>query len=327
MPSFTRAARGLSGRREATGRAPSPGVPGPDAADRTPSATGPAAAGHGRDDRAGVSADRADTSADRADLPYDEADRRADRRHCVILYGGRVLVGLLTLALWQFASGRWVRAFFISSPTAVGGRLVDLVATGELWPHLTVTMEEFAVGIAAGTALGVALGLAIVYSGIVGQWFHPYVMALYSLPRVALAPLFIVWFGIGLASKITMIITMVVFVVFYNVHEGVRSIDPDLLDMARGHRATRRQTLRWVVFPALTPWLLTGLRLAVGLALIGAVIAEIVGSSAGLGYYIKTSSNLLDITGVFAGLAVITTIAMIFDFLVGRLERRLLRYR
>ncbi|MFI6348210.1 ABC transporter permease [Streptomyces sp. NPDC050560] len=306
MPSFTRAARGAPASGAGARQAQAP------TAQDTVAPDGPVVpGGHG----------------DRADLDHDAADRRADRRYRLALYGGRVLVGVVALALWQLASGRWVRAFYVSSPAAVARRLADLVASGELWPHLEATMEEFAVGLAAGTVLGVALGLAIVYSGIVGRWFHPYVMALYSLPRVALAPLFIVWFGIGLASKITMIITMVVFVIFYNVHEGIRSIDPDLLDMARVHRAGRRRTLRWVVFPALVSWLLTGLRLAIGLALIGAVIAEIIGSSVGLGYYIKTSSNLLDITGVFAGLAVITVIAMVFDLLVGLVERRLLRYR
>lgn len=249
------------------------------------------------------------------------------RRHRVLLYAGRVAVGGLTLLLWQFASGRWVDPFFVSSPSDVAARLAALVRSGELWPHLLTTLAEFGAGLGIGTAGGIALGLAIAFSGLVGQWFHPYVMALYSLPRVALAPLFIVWFGIGLTSKVTMVATMVIFAVFYNVYEGIRSIDPDLLDMARAHRASFLRTLRWIVFPALTPWLLTALRLGVGLALIGAVIAELVGSSAGLGYYIKNSSNLLDITGVFAGLAVITAVAMTFDTLVGALSRYLLRYR
>ncbi|RKN12520.1 ABC transporter permease [Streptomyces radicis] len=285
-------------------------------------------AGHEPDaePNAGAVDTEADTEAERAERQR-VADRRSDRRRFLALHGGRLLVGALALLLWQYASGRWVDDFYLSTPTAVAGRLGELISSGELWPHLRMTLLEFGVGLTIGLALGVAIGLGLAFSGIVGQWFYPYVMTLYSLPRVALAPLFIVWFGIGLTSKVVMVVTMVVFVILYNVHEGVRNIDPDLMDMAKSFRASRLATLRWVVFPALTPWLLTALRLAVGLALIGAVIAELVGSSVGLGHYIKLSSNLLDITGVFAGLVVITTVAMIFDHAVGRLGRRLLRYR
>jgi NitT/TauT family transport system permease protein len=255
-----------------------------------------------------------------------EQDRREATRFRRAVLIGRVAVAVVVLGAWQLASGRLVSEFFVSSPSDVVGRLVQLVVTGELWPHLTQTLVEVGAGLLIGVPLGIALGVALGTSQLLSGWLLPYVMALYSLPRVALAPLFIVWFGIGLLSKITMVVTMVLFVIFYNVYQGVRDIDQDLLDVARSFRASRLQTLRWIVLPSLTPWLVTALRLSIGIALIGAVIAELIAASSGLGYYIKLSSNLLDVTGVFAGLAVITAVAIVLDQVLGHVERRVVRH-
>jgi NitT/TauT family transport system permease protein len=255
-----------------------------------------------------------------------EQDRREAARFRRAVLIGRVAVAVVVLGAWQLASGRLVSEFFISSPSDIVGRLVQLVVTGELWPHLTQTLVEVGAGLLIGVPLGIALGVALGTSQLLSGWLLPYVMALYSLPRVALAPLFIVWFGIGLLSKITMVVTMVLFVIFYNVYQGVRDIDQDLLDVARSFRASRLQTLRWIVLPSLTPWLVTALRLSIGIALIGAVIAELIAASSGLGYYIKLSSNLLDVTGVFAGLAVITAVAIVLDQVLGHVERRVVRH-
>jgi NitT/TauT family transport system permease protein len=255
-----------------------------------------------------------------------EQDRREATRFRRAVLIGRVAVAVVVLGAWQLASGRLVSEFFISSPSDIVGRLVQLVVTGELWPHLTQTLIEVGAGLLIGVPLGIALGVALGTSKLLSGWLLPYLMALYSLPRVALAPLFIVWFGIGLLSKITMVVTMVLFVIFYNVYQGVRDIDQDLLDVARSFRASRRQTLRWIVLPSLTPWLVTALRLSIGIALIGAVIAELIAASSGLGYYIKLSSNLLDVTGVFAGLAVITAVAIVLDQVLGHVERRVVRH-
>lgn len=255
-----------------------------------------------------------------------EQDQREAIRFRRAVVAGRIAVAVVVLGAWQLASGRLVSAFFVSSPSDIIGRLVQLVVTGELWPHLTQTLIEVGAGLLIGVPLGIALGVALGMSQLLSGWLLPYVMALYSLPRVALAPLFIVWFGIGLLSKITMVVTMVLFVIFYNVYQGVRDIDQDLLDVSRSFRANRWQTLRWIVLPSLTPWLVTALRLSIGIALIGAVIAELIAASAGLGYYIKLSSNLLDVTGVFAGLTVITAVAILLDQVLGHVERRVMRH-
>lgn len=236
------------------------------------------------------------------------------------------MVGLLILALWHVASLIF-GTFTLSNPWLIVRRIGELVSTGALWPDLTTTLTETFAGLAIGMVIGVALGVLIASSRIVGRWFYPYIMALYSLPRVALAPLFIVWFGIGLQSKIFMVVTMVVFVAFYNTYQGMRSIDADLLEMTRSFRASWGARLRWTVLPAVAPWILTSLRLSIALALIGAVISELVGASQGLGFYMGYSANVLDTTGVFAGLVIVTVIAMVTEQIVALVERRVLRHR
>lgn len=263
--------------------------------------------------------------AERTD-ELDLSDRRADRRHRLLVHGGQVAVGILILLLWQLASAVFGE-FTLSNPVLIVERIVELVSTGRLWPDLGTTLTETFAGLAIGMVVGVAVGVLIASSKLVGRWFYPYVMALYSLPRVALAPLFIVWFGIGLESKVFMVVTMVVFVAFYNTYQGMRGIDADILEMTRSFRASWGMRLRWAILPAVAPWILTSLRLSIALALIGAVIAELVGASQGLGYYMGYSANVLDTTGVFAGLVVITIIAMVAEQLVALLERRVLRHR
>jgi len=259
--------------------------------------------------------------------PGGRAERARRRDGRAALYLGRVLIGLVIAVSWELTSGRVWSEFSVSKPSKIAGRIRDLASSGELWTHTRVTMTETLLGLVIGLAGGIALGLIVASSGRVGQLVLPYVMALYSLPRVALAPLFIVWFGIGLSAKVVMVVTMVLFVAFYNTYEGVRNIDRDLLEMARSMRSPWHHRLRWVILPSITPWLLTSLRLAIGLALIGAVISELVAASEGLGYYIKLSSNLFDTTGVFAGLMVVTFIAVVLEQLVVLLEKRVLRYR
>lgn len=284
-------------------------------------------AGRGGDPRALPRALGDRPAATTLDAETEAADVRADRRQRLGLIAGRVGVGVAFLALWEAVSGRVWDEFFLSKPSAIVARFVELAASGQLWNDLRVTMMETGIGLVIGMTVGVLLGLFVASSTHAGRWIYPYLIALYSLPRVALAPLFIVWFGIGLASKVIMVVTMVVFVAFYNVHEGVKNIDQDLIDMSRSFRSSRLKTLRTVIIPSITPWLLTALRLAIGLGLIGAVIAELVGASEGLGHYIKQSANLFDTTGVFTGLVVITGVAMILEQGVAAVERRLLRHR
>jgi NitT/TauT family transport system permease protein len=243
------------------------------------------------------------------------------------LWLGRFVVGAAILGFWELTSGRWYNDFWISRPSAIAGRIGAMAVNGDLWFHLQATLEETVAGLLLGICAGTILGVALASSGRLAGWIHPYVMAVYSLPKVALAPLFVVWFGIGLFSKIVMVTSLVVFVAFYNAYEGVRNIDPDLLDMMKTYRARRLPTLEWVILPSISVWFFTSLRLGIGLALIGSVIAELEGSNRGIGYYITKSGNSLDTTGIFAGLFIIMLVALGLEAVVGATERRVLRYR
>lgn len=240
---------------------------------------------------------------------------------------GRAVTGIVIFGLWEYCSGRFFSDFWISRPSLIAQRIVEMAANGDLWYHLQTTLEETLLGLAIGMVVGTFIGVLLGFSGQFSNWVFPYIMAVYSLPKVALAPLFVVWFGIGLVSKVLLVMIMVIFVALYNAYEGVRNIDPDLLDMMRTFRAGRIQTLWWVIFPSITTWVLTSLRLGIGLSLIGSVIAELVGANRGIGYYITKSAGTLDTTGIFAGLFIIMLLAVVLEAGVIQVERRLLRYR
>ncbi|SFA78133.1 NitT/TauT family transport system permease protein [Cohnella sp. OV330] len=243
------------------------------------------------------------------------------------VWAGRIVVFVLLIGAWELLSGRAFNAFWLSKPSLIAGRIVEMLGDGDLWYHMSATLQEAIAGLAIGMVGGTLLGIGLAFSGIFERWIYPYMMALYSLPRVSLAPLFIVWFGIGLSSKILMVTAMVIFVAFYNAFEGMRNIDKDLMDMMSTYKAKWSHKLRWVVLPSITVWILTSIRLNIGMALIGSVIAELVGSNRGLGYYITYSSNMLDTTGIFTGLVLIMLIAVVLEQCVLLLERVLLRHR
>ncbi|GJM83366.1 ABC transporter permease [Paenibacillus sp. HMSSN-139] len=240
---------------------------------------------------------------------------------------GRLVVFIVLIGLWELLSGTAFNSFWLSKPSLILKRIIDMTANGDLWFHMSITLQESIVGLIIGMLGGTLLGILLAFSGIFQKWVYPYIMALYSLPRVSLAPLFIVWFGIGMTSKILMVVAMVIFVAFYNAYEGVRNIDKDLMDMMSTFKAKWTHKLRWVVLPSITVWILTSLRLNIGMALIGSVIAELVGSNRGLGYYITYSSNMLDTTGIFTGLVLIMIIAVVLEQIIVQVERRLLKYR
>ncbi|MGG6313370.1 ABC transporter permease [Paenibacillus macerans] len=255
------------------------------------------------------------------------SSRQGRRKTAAAVWIGRIVVFIVFVGLWELLSGRAFNSFWLSKPSLIVKRIYDMTVSGDLWFHMSITLQESIVGLIIGMFGGTLLGILIAFSGIFQKWVYPYIMALYSLPRVSLAPLFIVWFGIGMTSKILMVVAMVIFVAFYNAYEGVRNIDKDLMDMMSTFKAKWTHKLRWVVLPSITVWILTSLRLNIGMALIGSVIAELVGSNRGLGYYITYSSNMLDTTGIFTGLVLIMIIAVVLEQIIVQVERRLLRYR
>src|SRR5581483_3017616 len=218
-------------------------------------------------------------------------------------------------------------AFLFGEPLEVAGRLWKWFASGEIYIHLWVTLVETLLAFAIGTILGVIFGLWLALSPTASAIFEPYITAANAMPRVILAPIFFIWFGLDIGSKVALGVTLVFFIVFFNVYQGVREVSPVVLANARMLGATRRQLLRHVYLPSAMSWVFASLHNSVGLAFVGAVVGEYLGSARGVGYLILQAEGVFDINTVFAGVIVLTTAALVLDRLVSVVERRILRWR
>ena len=237
-----------------------------------------------------------------------------------------ILLGLF--ALWHVLTATEVLPkFFFGEPLVVLSRIYDWFASGKIFPHLGVTLLETLLAFAIGTLLGLVMGLWLALSRTASTLFDPYITALNSMPRVILAPIFAVWFGLGIWSKVLLGVTLVFFIVFFSVYNGVREVSPTILANARMLGASRRQLLRHVYLPSATAWVFSSLHASVGMAFVGAVVGEYLGSAKGVGYLILQAEGVFDINTVFAGVLVLTACALVLDFLVTLAERRLLRWR
>jgi NitT/TauT family transport system permease protein len=239
----------------------------------------------------------------------------------------RLLPGLAILVFWQWASGRLIKEIYVSKPTAVAARLYELFASGEIYPHLWTTGEELILGYVIGVAGGILGGYARGRSPRLANIFEPYLMAFYGIPKIALAPLFIIWFGIGIGSKVALAAIMVFFLVFYNVYTGVLSVDRELVNLTLVMGANQRQLTYHVYLPAAAPYVLLGMRMAVPYSVIGVIVGEFTSSVQGLGLFIHEASSTYDPAGVFAGIVILLAFVVVANFLAGRLERRLLRWK
>jgi len=239
----------------------------------------------------------------------------------------QVLVGVIFLACWELAAGPLIDPFFVSEPSAVFAKLRDWVIRGELFAHLGITLYATVLGFVIGSVTGFATGFVFGrYEGI-GAIFDPYITAIYCLPKIALAPLFIMWFGIGIESKIAMAAVIVFFLVFLNTYSGVRDVNPIHIHGTRIMGAGEWQLLINVIAPSAAAWVLTGLKVSVPYALIGAVVGEFMSSNRGMGFMIAQSSAMFDTAGVFAGLVVLALVGGIINEGLKRLERHVLRWR
>ena len=239
----------------------------------------------------------------------------------------QVALGLMLLLLWQGASGRLVDNFFISNPIDVGTRLAGWVGDGSLFVHLWATVYATVVGFFVGAVGGVVLGIWLGVSPFTSRLLSPYLNALNALPKVALAPLFVLWFGLGLKSKIALAAVLVLFLVFLNTYAGVREVDQDLIDGARLMKATRTQLIGKVIIPSAMSWVFAGLKISVPYALIGAVLGEMIAANRGLGYLVQFSGSQFNSAGVFAVLIVIALLAVALNFLVEIVQHRIQQWR
>jgi NitT/TauT family transport system permease protein len=219
-------------------------------------------------------------------------------------------------------------AFFFGEPLKVAGRIWNwFVAEADIYRHLAVTLVETLLAFGIGSVLGLGAGLWLALSPMASAILEPYIKALNSMPRIILAPIFAVWFGLGIASKVALGVTLVFFIVFFNVYQGVKEVSPVVLANARMLGAGERQLLRHVYLPSATSWVFSSLHTSVGLAFVGAVVGEYLGSSQGVGYLILQAEGAFDINTVMAGILVLTAFALVLDALVGRIERRLMKWQ
>lgn len=236
------------------------------------------------------------------------------------------LVAVL-LVLWEIAADRWIDITFISRPSDIVGRLGDWVADGTLWTNTWITVQEIVYGFLLGAVAGVVAGFVLASLNFVYRVLDPFMMALYAIPKVALAPLFIVWFGIGMHMKVLLAAATVFFLVFLNTAAGVREVDRGLVDAVRLMGGNRWHVIRKVVLPSSMTGVLTGLKVAVPYALIGAVIGELVASNKGLGYLINDAAAQFDTAGVFATLVVLSVIAGVLNVVVNLIGKRVNRWK
>ncbi|WP_089174667.1 ABC transporter permease [Bosea sp. AS-1] len=245
----------------------------------------------------------------------------------------QILVMIVFLAVWHVMTTTSLfgdiktSQFFFSTPGAVLARTFKELTSAEIYWHLGITLTETVLAFVIGSAAGILFGFAFARNALLSAVFDPYIKAANALPRVVLAPIFALWFGLGIWSKVALGFTLVFFIVFFNVYQGVREVSPTILANARMLGMNERQLFKHVYWPSALTWMFSSLHTSVGFALVGAVVGEYLGSSAGLGYKIHEAESVFDVTGVFAGMVILTIFVIAIDALVTLVERRLLVWR
>lgn len=245
----------------------------------------------------------------------------------------QVLVAVVAIGLWHLLTtvpvfGRiLLPPFFFSNPVDVGSQIVSWFASGIIWKHLGITLLESVLAFVIGSTLGVLIGFWFARQPRLAAVFDPYVKMANALPRVVLAPIFALWLGLGIWSKVALGVTLVFFIVFFNVYQGVKEVSPTVLANGRMLGMSERQLMRHVFWPSALSWMFSSLHTAVGFAVVGAVVGEYLGSAAGLGYVIQQAEGTFDVAGVFAGMFVLSAFVIVIDILVTMVEKRLLVWK
>jgi len=252
-------------------------------------------------------------------------------RHTLLTF--QLLVALFAVLLWHvlttvpIAGVTLLPPFFFSTPSDVALRIIKWLAEGTIWHHLWVTLVEAVLAFLIGSIAGVLIGFWFARQPVMAAVFDPYVKMTNALPRVVLAPIFALWLGLGIWSKVALGFTLVFPIVFFNVYQGVKEVSPTVLANARMLGMDERQLTRHVYWPSALSWMFSSLHTSVGFAVVGAVVGEYLGSAAGLGYVIQQAEGVFDVAGVFAGMVVLTAFVLAIDSLVTLAERRLLVWR
>lgn len=237
-----------------------------------------------------------------------------------------LLIGSL-LALWEIGATWWFDPFFFSKPSLVGVKFAQELANPDLYHDIYITGVELFFGYTGGAVAGIVLGILLANWLFVAKIFDPLLLALNAIPRIAIAPMLIVWFGIGMASKMFLAATLVFFITFFNTHAGVRSVDRALLNVARVQGATSWQLFTKVIMPSASSWIITGLKMSLPFALAGVIFGEFLVASEGLGYRLNHYSTSYDTTGGITMIFLMMLIMMVLTAIADWVENWLLRWR
>jgi NitT/TauT family transport system permease protein len=265
--------------------------------------------------------------------PAQASDRRSRRTRKEVWSALRpVVLGmsclLLLIALWQVAvNSHWVKPLFLPGPSKVVHALGTLFSQGEVWSNLGVSGEEFAIGLGISVGLGAVLGLLTGWYKAADEFLKPLVIGINSMPQVAVVPVLILIFGIGMTPKIVVVVLSCTTVILMNTAAGVGNVDWQLRRLARSFGASDLQIIRTVVLPTLVPFFMTGLRISIGRAMIGVVVGEIFASKAGIGNVLISASNSFNMPVMYATVAIITFLGIALTQVAALLERRMQRWR
>jgi len=270
-------------------------------------------------------------------IPSDEVDlqasaRRARSRRNLWIWIGRSAVIVFVIGGWQLCTQLgWVDKFFYGQPSGIWNSLVKLftqgTAFGSIWENLWITVQEAVLGFLLGTATGILLGILLGSNRYLASVFGPYIKVVNSIPRILLGAIFVVAFGLGMFPKVLLAAVLVFFVVFFNAFQGVREVDPNLVANVRVLGASPLQVARHVTIPSAMTWIIASLHTAFGFAIIGALVAEVLGAQKGIGLIITQASGNFDPDTVFACMAIIAVVTLVAEYLITLLERVLLRWR
>ncbi|MFH8683395.1 ABC transporter permease [Streptomyces lydicus] len=267
------------------------------------------------------------TGADRS-----QERARAARNHRLLVQGTRVLLLVGLIGLWEgLARAAVIDPFNFSMPSKIWDQIVQWAwhgtPQGSLWEQIWYTLYEallgWVVGVIGGVVLGIALGRVRFLADVLG----PYIKVLNALPRIVLAPIFLIWFGLGPASKVASAVVLVFFPVFFNAFQGAREVDRNLVANSRILGASSRQVTLQVVIPSATSWIFTSLHVSFGFALIGAIVGEYIGATKGLGLLVSASQGTFNAAGVYAAMVILAVVALLAEGLLAFLEKRLFRWK
>jgi NitT/TauT family transport system permease protein len=231
------------------------------------------------------------------------------------------------LLLWQLASGRWIEPFLISSPSRIFSSMIAGFQSGDLLLHSWVTFQEIAIGFPLGALVGIGLGYWFGRSRLLAEIFEPIIIALNGIPRTALAPLFIVWLGIGIWSKVGVVFLLTFFLNFFNTYTGMRQMDQEYIDLARLMGVKGLKLTFRVILPAISPYVFTGIRTSIPFSVIGAIVGEFIAATEGIGFYIRLSAGIFRTADVFVGIIILMFMVIIMDRIADLIEKRVLRWQ